>query len=144
MWFLKNCRFHRRNRAFSFDFEVTDKGIVPCCGDGDTVLVGRERGDIDGAVRAVDLGGQRHVPVIDRLNHHIIISGIACPNNDNLLCNIVIIHLRLYVRSREVIMMPTFFVNYNLLIMISKKSYCKAAEDSKIVTRFIDNRGYKI
>ena len=98
--FLENCRFHRRNRAFSFDFEVTDKGIVPCCGDGDTVLVGGERGDVDGVVRAVDLGGQRHVPVIDRLNHHIIISGIACPNNDNLLCNIVIIHLRLNCRSR--------------------------------------------
>ena len=100
--FLGNCRFHRRNRAFSFDFEVTDKGIVPCCGDGDTVLVGGERGDVDGVVRAVDLGGQRHVPVIDRLNHHIIISGIACPNNDNLLCNIIIIHLRLNCRSREI------------------------------------------
>ena len=112
--FLENCRFHRRNRVSSFDFEVTDKGIVPCCGDGDTVLVGGERGDVDGVVRAVDLGGQGHIPIIDRLNHHIIISGIACPNNDNLLCNIVIIHLRLNCRSRKFpVVIMTFVLKIN-------------------------------
>ena len=102
--FSKIADFIEEIGRFLLDFEVTDKGIVPCCGDGDTVLVGRERGDVDGVVRAVDLGGQRHVPVIDRLNHHIIISGIDCPNNDNLLIDIVIIHLRLNGRSREIIM----------------------------------------
>ena len=74
--------------------------LVACGrGNGDAVLVRGQRGDVDGVVGAVDLGGDDREPCRHRLDLHIIVIYLTTTVNDNDLGTIVIVHVRLVKRN---------------------------------------------
>ena len=111
-----NVGFTRWGRVNSVGAEEALEGVARGGVDGDAVLAVGQGGDVDSVVAAVDLGGDHRVKCGQRDDFHVIVLDLARAVDNDGLRHIIIIHVGLLGRDRDVIMV-------RLLVWIIQRNF---------------------